>query len=147
MLELPLYAIKNHEMQYCAKVMRANFDEIRALFLQFYSNYRPIFRTNFRNASAKVRRFFDESSKTHSKFRINDFSKKRNINDFSPKGKKISANFRAVTENNVGSDYHASYLCLRLTQLRRLRLHDVSIISLTSLILVFITLQPLEGFL
>ena len=32
MLESPLYAIKNHEMQYCAKVMRANFDEIRALF-------------------------------------------------------------------------------------------------------------------
>ena len=36
MLESPLYAIKNHEMQYCAKVMRANFDEIWALFSQFF---------------------------------------------------------------------------------------------------------------
>ena len=77
MLESPLYAIKNHEMQYCAKVMRANFDEIRALFSQFFVELSP------------------------------DIS----------------------------------------NELRRLRLHDVSIISLTSLILVFITLQPLEGFL
>ena len=142
MLESPLYAIKNHEMQYCAKVMTAKFGLCSR---NFSSNYRPIFRTNFRNTPAKVRRFFDEISKTHSKFRINDFSKKRNIDAFSPKGKKISANFRAITKNNVGSDYHASYLCF--CQLRRLRLHDVSIISLTSLILVFITLQPLEGFL
>ena len=111
----------------------------------FSSNYLPIFRMNFRNAPANVRRFFDESSKTHSKFRINDFSKKRNIDDFSPKGKKTSANFHAVTKNNVRLDYHAGYLCLR--QLRRLWLHDVSIIGLTSLIVVFITLQPLEGFL
>ena len=64
MLESPLYVIKNHEMQYCAKVMRANFDEIRALFSQFFVELSPdisnelsqrscesstIFRRNFEN--------------------------------------------------------------------------------------------------
>ena len=71
MLELTLYAIKNHEMQYCAKVMRANFDEIRALFSQFFVELSPdilnelsqcscesstIFRRKFDDFSTKVRK-------------------------------------------------------------------------------------------
>ena len=77
MLELPPYAIKNHEMQYCAKVMRANFDEIRALFSQFFVELSPdisnelsqrscesstIFRRKFENAfEISNKRFFEEA--------------------------------------------------------------------------------------
>ena len=69
-----------------SKVTRANFDEF-ALFSRIFVELSPRFRTNFCNTPAKVRRFFDENSKRHSKFR-SDFSKKRNINDFLPKGKQ-----------------------------------------------------------
>ena len=77
MLELPLYAIKNHEMQYCAKVLRANFDEIRALFTQFFVELLPdisnelsqrscesstIFQRKFENAfEISKKRFFKEA--------------------------------------------------------------------------------------
>ena len=54
---------------------------------------------------------------------------------FRQKERKYQQTF---TKNNVGSNYHASYLCLR--HLHGLLLQDVAIINLTCLIVVFITL-------
>ena len=81
-------------MQYCAKVMTANFDEIRALFSQFFVELSPdisnelsqrscesstIFRRNFENTfEISNKRFFEEA-----KYRRFFAKRKENISKLS----------------------------------------------------------------
>lgn len=55
-----------HHLQYCAKVMRANFDEIRALFSSKFLENSPNFPLKFRTFDI---RNFSEVGENYAQFR------------------------------------------------------------------------------
>ena len=77
-------------IQYCAKIIRANFDEFRLLFSRTFDEISAIFRANFRTVLAIIRRKFGEISQGHSKIR----KVKRNIEQARFRSPEISKRFR-----------------------------------------------------
>ena len=91
------FIIKNC-LQYCEKIIRANFDEFRLLFSRTFDEISVIFHANFRTVLVIIRRNFArslENSQSETKYRTSEISISRNFEEISLKRNEISANFRA----------------------------------------------------
>ena len=95
-------------LQYCGKVMRANFDEIRPLFFRIFIEIPLNFRSKVHAVQATIQRHFNETSLGHAIFRkANRNIEERNFEQAKSRRKEFSSkrNIREITLNtqlNIG---------------------------------------------
>ena len=117
-------------LQYCAKVIRANFDEFRQLFSRTFDEISAIFRANFCTVLAIIQQKFGEISQGPSKIRKAkrnieeaNFFNSRKFEEISLKRNEISANFPAVKARSRGFRDFIYYIQKRLFTNRNLWLN------------------------